>query len=584
MKHRKKPFYATLFRTLFTPICIIIICLLITIAVLTDSLLLTNVTSKYILLANNSCALVERSLNADANILENLAANPQIKSTLRTLTDENYLEIIDDIYKSSQILQVFNHSQPKVANVTVFSPKLNNPDMAYSNFLPLSVLAESTRFASYTSLHSAIIPEGAPYMGANNGNDTISCDYSSIALLTEIDDSDGTMLGYLCSAISKEYIYSNFLSISDPSIKPILITNSGKIIISGKTQEQGADISSRLDPAIAMPTSGYFSTSIEGIPHYVMFSQSNAYGYRVAICSPKNVLCPWKKYIYLLLAFSILLSVMLSYFYSKHFSKKITNPISDIIKAMKDSNRCAEEQSITEFNNLITMYNTMLDEQAYLVESLKSQSQKAQNAEINAMLAQINPHFLYNTLNAIGYHALDGDSQLTCELLSKLARLCRINYQFNATTTIAHELLQINLYLDLQLKCFNHSFEFSIDSPEECDNCIIPSFILQPIVENSIIHGFSQTNRDGKLYISIRPSHDDLIITVRDNGSGIPNDILDTLNTNTYHSDKYGIYNICNRIKSICGERYGIEFRSDFSWTSVIITLPKTESAGDEDV
>ena len=321
------------------------------------------------------------------------------------------------------------------------------------------------------------------------------------------------------------------------------------------------------------PNSGHFSTVIGNEKNFVIYSRANSYGQRIVIQAAESVVCPWKNKIYFLFLLTILAGLYLAYKYSDYFSYKITKPISNISNMMKNRTKCTDTQKISEFEDLTNAYNTMLVQQDELMENLKTQSKKIKDAEIKALLAQINPHFLYNTLNAIGYHALDGETQLTCELISKLSRLCQINYKFEGNTTIDRELLQISLYLDLQLKCFKKSFTYRINAPENCDKYIIPSFILQPLIENSIIHGFSQINREGRIDITI-VIENDISITVKDNGTGIRQEILDSLNINNYHSQKYGIRNVINRIKTICGDEYGITFSSSGDNTTAVIKLP----------
>ena len=129
--------------------------------------------------------------------------------------------------------------------------------------------------------------------------------------------------------------------------------------------------------------------------------------------------------------------------------------------------------------------------------------------------------------------------------------------------------------MDLQKECFNNSFDYSIECSDEARNLMIPKFILQPIIENSIIHGFSQKIVDGKISVSVSTDAE-LIITVKDNGAGIENDTLEKLNEGNYFSEKYGIRNIGERIKLSCGQKYGLNFTSHtLAGTQVIITLPK---------
>ena len=564
-----------LFKTIFTPLCIIIIFLFMAIALLTDTLLFSSETSKLTLSGSSACSIIERNLLSDITLLDNLSTNYQLKSTLRNINDNNYLTMIDDINKTNNTLDIYNLSHPEITNIIVFSSNLTDKSHSYNNIYPVSLLTSSRRFSSYADIHSAIITEGAPHPSPSVADDSLACDKTSVALITKIQDSDGYMYGYLCVALSKDYFYSNYLANTDPNVNVLLTNNTGNIIIAQKAYSLDSSLGDEFARVFISSGHGYYITKINGERTCVIYSAANSYGQRVISYIPMSNMCPWRKYVLLVLMLAIVLAFAAVYSYSLHFSHKITRPIAGIVSAMQSSSKCAENQSVYEFDNLVRIYNNLLDD-------LKEQSEKTKDAEIKSLLAQINPHFLYNTLNAIGWHALDGNPESTCKMLSKLSSLCKINYNFTNTTTIDKELVQINLYLDLQQECFNKTFEFTIDSPPDCGKYVSPSFILQPIVENSIIHGFSQINRRGELSISIGIA-DNIVIMIKDNGCGIPREIMSQLNSNEYHSEKYGIYNINNRIKAMCGSEYGITYTGGSSWTTAKIVLP-IKFLGDKNV
>ena len=573
MRNSLPNFKMVLFKTLFIPIVVIVILLLITIAVLTDKLLFSKNLSNYTLRANNQCSSIEQSIITNASALENISSNVQLKSTLRNITDENYIENLDDIYKTSQILQIYSNSQPEVTNIMLFSANLSATPYLYNSIYPLELLKKSDMFSSYTNLYSALITFGAPYIKGASTHSAVMCDYSAISIMNKVLDTDGSILGYICVAINKSYIYDNFMNTKESGTTTLLVDNQKNIIIPTTNQNQEKILSIDLNSVIGTPNSGYFSTNLRDEKYFVIYSRANSYGQRIVIQIAESVICPWKNKIYFLFLLTALAGLYMAYKYSDYFSYKITKPISNISSMMKNRTKCTTIQNISEFEDLTNTYNIMLTRQDELMENLKTQSKKIKDAEIKALLAQINPHFLYNTLNAIGYHALDGETQLTCELISKLSKLCQINYKFEGSTTIDRELLQISLYLDLQLKCFKKSFTYRINAPENCDKYIIPGFILQPLIENSIIHGFSQINRDGRIDITIDIGKS-VTITVKDNGTGIRQEILDSLNANNYHSQKYGLRNVINRIKTICGDEYGITFSSNGDNTTAIVNLP----------
>ena len=555
-----------LFKTIFIPLFIIIVLLLAVIALLVDTLLFSNETSKIILSCNTSCSATEKLLSTDISLLDNLSTNFQLKSTLRNIDENNYLTLIDDIDKTNKTLDIYSASHPEITNIIVFASNITDQSHSYSRIYSVSLLTGSRRFSSFADVYSAMITQGAPHPGNYIADDTLSCDETSIALISKIQDQDGYMYGYLCIALSKDYIYLNYLTNEKPNMNVLLTDNTGNVIISQRLFSQNLSLGDEFAHVFADSGYGYYITKVNGERSCVVYSSANNQGQRVISYIPLSLLCPWRKYILPVLIFSIFLASIIIYSYSLHCSHKMTYPIANIVSAMQSSAKCTEVKDIQELDNLVYIYNNLLDD-------LKKQSEKAHDAEIKSLLAQINPHFLYNSLNAIGWHALDGNPESTCKMLSKLSSLCKINYNFSTTTTIDKELLQVNLYLDLQQECFNKTFKFSIYSPPDCGNYIIPSFILQPIVENSVIHGFSQINRYGELIISIAVS-ENIIIMVKDNGCGIPPEIMAQLNSNEYHSEKYGIYNINNRIKSICGSKYGVTYTSGSSWTTAKIILP----------
>ena len=136
------------------------------------------------------------------------------------------------------------------------------------------------------------------------------------------------------------------------------------------------------------------------------------------------------------------------------------------------------------------------------------------------------------------------------------------------------ELRHIELYLQIQQEAFGQPFNYTISVSDDIARLIVPRFILQPIVENSILHGFTQLVMDKEITVSAEADRE-LIIIISDNGIGITKDNLVKLNSNNYKSEKYGIRNINQRIKMLCGDSYGIIFESNgHSYTKAVITLP----------
>lgn len=292
MRGSSSNFKMVLFRTLFIPIVVIVILLLITIAVLTDNLLFSKNLSNYTIRANNQCSSIEQSIITNASALENISSNVQLKSTLRNITDENYIENLDDIYKTSQILQIYSNSQPEVTNIMLFSANLSETPYLYNSIYPLGLLKKSDKFSPYTDLYSALITFGAPYIKGSSARSSVMCDYSSISIMNKILDTDGSILGYICVAINKSYIYDNFMNTNETGTTTLLVDNQKNIIIPASTQSQDNTLSEDLNFVTETPNSGHFSTVIGNEKNFVIYSRANSYGQRIVIQAAESVVCP----------------------------------------------------------------------------------------------------------------------------------------------------------------------------------------------------------------------------------------------------------------------------------------------------
>jgi two-component system sensor histidine kinase YesM len=138
--------------------------------------------------------------------------------------------------------------------------------------------------------------------------------------------------------------------------------------------------------------------------------------------------------------------------------------------------------------------------------------------------------------------------------------------------------------MDLQKECFENRFKYSIRADENLGGLYVPKFILQPIIENSILHGFSQIRHEGEIEIHVTKGDGIINIRIHDNGIGIRKDMLNMLNSGAYSLGKYGLRNVGERIRLLCGDdsSYGVKYESNTrSRVAVTITLP-TNLRGDD--
>jgi len=195
--------------------------------------------------------------------------------------------------------------------------------------------------------------------------------------------------------------------------------------------------------------------------------------------------------------------------------------------------------------------------------------------EAKNMSLAVNPHFLFNTLNCIARIAYFENSHTTEELIYCLSDLLRYNLkQDNQLHTIGAEINNIEKYLYIQKIRFKNRLEYEIDVPEKLRSYKIPNMVIQPIVENALIHGIAQKRDGGKISIYAEEYNNEIFISIVDDGNGFPEDVLLKLQQPENKSG-LGFRNTDNRLKQYYGKQYGLKIvKSDYSGSTVTITIP----------
>ncbi len=223
----------------------------------------------------------------------------------------------------------------------------------------------------------------------------------------------------------------------------------------------------------------------------------------------------------------------------------------------------------------------LMSTQLELVGAQK-QRELLHKAEFKALQSQINPHFLFNALNTITAFCREKPDKAR-ELLIVLSTYFRNTLNTNQyMINIYDEFSHVNAYLQLEKARFEDRLTLTMDVPGNLQ-CQVPSFILQPIVENAVKHG-AMKRSTGSVAVKARQTEEQVVISVKDSGYGIPQEIIDALHQDTLDSSKVGLSNVNKRLRSIYGQNYGLDIRTFSEGTEVIIKIPLNKGAeGDED-
>ncbi|MCD8014190.1 MAG: sensor histidine kinase [Lachnospiraceae bacterium] len=229
---------------------------------------------------------------------------------------------------------------------------------------------------------------------------------------------------------------------------------------------------------------------------------------------------------------------------------------------------------IDTYNYMARQINELLDEQAQAAEDLRI-------SEFNSLQAQINPHFLYNTMDMINWLAQQGRTSEVSSAVQDLSRFYKLTLSRKQTiTTIASEIEHVTIYTRLQNMRYHNSISLITDIADDLMNYHIPKLTLQPVVENAILHGIlEKDSKAGTILITAWAEGEDIVLLISDDGVGMPEDVLENILYGTGQSASGGtniaIYNTHRRLQVLYGEDYGLSYSSRVGeGTEVQIRIP----------
>lgn len=275
----------------------------------------------------------------------------------------------------------------------------------------------------------------------------------------------------------------------------------------------------------------------------------------------------------------VLTTVLAGVFLAKLFSK----PAKELAAAMRRFVREAESfefhpvKGTEEIVALSDSFGQMVLQIQELMEKVRNEEITLRKTELNALQAQINPHFLYNTLDSIAWMCEVARTKEAVEMVNALARLFRISIsKGHELITVEQELQHAECYLKIQKFRYKSQFDYKFRVEESCLGYLCNKITLQPLIENAIVHGLDLAD-EGEILIEVFEEDKDIIMTVYDNGVGMTQEqCTEILQKDVPQKGGIGIKNVNDRIKIYFGEQYGVTISSELDeWTKVEIRMPK---------
>jgi two-component system sensor histidine kinase YesM len=259
--------------------------------------------------------------------------------------------------------------------------------------------------------------------------------------------------------------------------------------------------------------------------------------------------------------------VILAIILANYISATISKPIKNIIGTMRgisagDMSLRAKTYESSEVRELGLHFNNMLGKINKLIEENDEKQREMIQIELSMLQMQINPHFLYNTLSSVRWISMMNKQDQITKIIESLSKLIMNTYKKIGTTiTVEEELSIVEDYVAI-MKIRYSNFNLKVDCSAELLSYRIPKLLLQPFIENAIIHGFSKINVMGQIQISFKKDKDALLIRIADNGTGMDETMKKTILEQNVNDDSgfngIGIGNVNRRIKLHYGDAYGI--------------------------
>ncbi|WP_261305630.1 cache domain-containing sensor histidine kinase [Paenibacillus andongensis] len=512
-----------------------------------------------------------------------LVSNTTISDILMdTSITQNINRELQDYSNLKQLLRSMQDSLD-ISRVILYVPKAFIFANESENFLPLDQTVDSPCFARLNELHAKYLWCSPPELGSQATHDN-----SSLYVVRSILDPNNysVPIGQLRVDVQAETLRSMLKKANVVKKSATFLVDQNHQIVLASEPITLTDLDFTL-PDIA---SDAVTMNWQSNNNYYLYRQLPSNWGMVTVIPLDEVVQQSHELRNDLLVILLIVSGI-AYLLAYLFSFSVTRRISQLTSRLRDVQKgnliaLAQTQGKDEIGELIQTYNYMIEQISSMNKEHYRLGQEVKNAELKALQSQINPHFLYNTLDLINWMADSGLNTDIKKVVKALARFYKVSLSSGKDIiSLREELKHVSFYVQIQNIRFENKIDFQIHVPEELLDCAIPKITLQPIVENAILHGIlGRTHREGTITISGARVNDNIHLIVKDDGVGMRATQVEDIMTGTSRSkisgSGYGVKNVIERIRHYFGEPANLTYRSvPGEGTEVEITIPATSGS-----
>ncbi|WP_180272609.1 cache domain-containing sensor histidine kinase [Konateibacter massiliensis] len=558
-----------------------------------SDILLSNTVLSEQSLSKQTADYIENSVAQVNNASLSIVEDDYFSELLSNASYELPLEETEDFQRDTTTFLNSIHSSVdgfvvtdiKIYLADEFEKLYDNQDFSdYDVFKPISNIKGSYWHGIFSSTNKRYLVCPSLYLSPNECED-----YGELAIIRKVsfvNDVNSTA-AYVAVYFSKsniDFILGKNLSISDSST--YLVNNRNSIVSTSNSSLSGKYILNYETIQSKLAHTNKFTTmTLGGEIVYIGCKEiPNTDWFMISVIPTNNAIVQTRDIIYQLVA-TYLVFLGIAFFIALLLSNSIVKRIKSVIHQMdqvrkSSPKRLSLKPGRDEVGDLIDTYNFMTDEINLLLEAQEKASNDLRISEFKALQSQINPHFLYNTLDMINWLSKMGKSAEVSDAVQALSKFYKLTLnKGNITVSVKEELEHVSLYVQLQNMRYQNKIHFIIDVPDELLDYEIPKLVFQPIVENSIQHGiFAKEEKEGTIVVMGWLEDDEIVFVISDDGVGISPENLSSILTGQSESSggsNIGIFNTHKRLQLFYNTESGLTYRStQHVETEVEIRLP----------
>ncbi len=534
------------------------------------------------------------SKEIEDQLLQVMKITEEVSSNQRILHRMNTTEAIHNpaFYKELRnIIQPTEHRSPLIERIILINHNLEILDPVYTRSLYSAAILGDDDFTEFLRKKYFYYFAKPGTFPIDNSKDQVANNLT-IALYQRLLDGNYWLMGYQITVLNQRMLFSSIWNNRDQIFSGLNIFNERNELLFNKGLAFSPDtISKKLDYRkltgnIAinaevnsekcliliklLPSVNWFVTGI--IPYTAIL---------------RNLNIALKLIMLIGFVFTIVTGII-----SFLLARTITKPIMEISAVMHSYEKTGDLHKIDiktsgELKYLGEVYNKLVSQiNSFIANIYKEQEEKhaaeleSVKYELDFLQAQINPHFIHNTLNAIGYQAEKDGNTIVFESLKSFNILLRAAISgTEELVTLRQELILVENFIRIQRLRYGDTFTITYTIPRELETKRVPKLILQPLVENAIFHGLEPVKETGKITINITERKSLLIIEVRDNGVGMDS----SLENSKRKFNRIGLQNVNERIKILFGSSYGLSIDGKIGVGTLIRVVLPSKSTGRND-